>query len=72
MDYAFFILPGGFSYGDDISAGRVFANALMYRLQEWVPRLIEKGGLILGICKRVPGLWSRAACYPFRGRKSRA
>ncbi len=50
LDFAFFILPGGFSYGDDISAGKVFANTLIHQLQEWVNRLRDKGGLILGIC----------------------
>jgi len=50
LDFAFFVLPGGFSYGDDISAGKVFGNTLLYQLQEWVTRLRDKGGLILGIC----------------------
>ncbi len=68
LDYAFFILPGGFSYGDDISAGRVFANALMYRLQEWVPRLIEKGGLILGICNGFQVL-VKSRLLPFPGQE---
>ena len=50
LDFSFLILPGGFSYGDDISAGKVYANTLLYQLQEWVTKFRDKGGLILGIC----------------------
>ena len=50
LDFAFFIIPGGFSYGDDISAGKVFGNSLLYQLQEGVSRFLEKGRLVLGIC----------------------
>jgi phosphoribosylformylglycinamidine synthase subunit PurQ / glutaminase len=50
MDYALFVLPGGFSYGDDISAGKVFSNALLHYLEELLPKFLEKGRLVLGIC----------------------
>jgi phosphoribosylformylglycinamidine synthase len=50
LDFQFFVLPGGFSYGDDISGGKVFGNALLYLLQEWIDKLRQRGGLILGIC----------------------
>jgi len=50
LEHPLFIIPGGFSYGDDISGGKVFANTLLFQLQEWVTRLRDKGGLILGIC----------------------
>ncbi|MBM3261864.1 MAG: phosphoribosylformylglycinamidine synthase I, partial [candidate division Zixibacteria bacterium] len=49
-DYDILVLPGGFSYGDDISGGKVLANELEYRLGESVNRFIEDGRLILGIC----------------------
>ena len=49
-DYQIIVIPGGFTYGDDISAGKVLANELRLRLGEDIQRLIENGGLILGIC----------------------
>ena len=33
-------LPGGFSYGDDISAGRILANQLVHHFREAVERFI--------------------------------
>lgn len=49
-DYQLLVIPGGFTYGDDIAAGRVLANELSLKLGEEIPGFIEKGGLILGIC----------------------
>jgi phosphoribosylformylglycinamidine synthase len=43
-------IPGGFSYGDDISAGRVFASELGHALGDHFRTFISRGGLILGIC----------------------
>ena len=49
-DYQIMVIPGGFTYGDDISAGKVLANELKLRLGDDILRFIEDGGLILGIC----------------------
>lgn len=49
-DYQIMVIPGGFTYGDDIAAGRVLANELKVKLEEDVLRFIEDGKLILGIC----------------------
>ncbi len=49
-DYRIMVIPGGFSYGDDISAGKVLANELKMKLREEVPEFIRQGGLILGPC----------------------
>lgn len=49
-DYQILVIPGGFTYGDDIAAGKVLANELRLKLGEDVMRFIEAGGLILGIC----------------------
>jgi len=49
-DYQIMVIPGGFTYGDDIAAGKVLANELRLKLGEDVMRFIEAGGLILGIC----------------------
>ena len=49
-DYQIMVVPGGFTYGDDISAGKVLANELRLKLGEDIRRFVEDGGLILGIC----------------------
>jgi len=49
-DYQIMVVPGGFTYGDDISAGKVLANELRLKLGEDILRFIEDGKLILGIC----------------------
>jgi phosphoribosylformylglycinamidine synthase I len=49
-DYRIMVIPGGFTYGDDISAGRILANELRLRLQEEIRKFIGDGKLILGIC----------------------
>ena len=49
-DYQIMVIPGGFSYGDDIAAGKVLANDLKLKLGEDIRSFIEDGKLILGIC----------------------
>lgn len=43
-------IPGGFSYGDDIGAGVVFASQLRGHLGEAVSRFLAAQKLVLGIC----------------------
>jgi phosphoribosylformylglycinamidine synthase len=49
-DYQILAIPGGFSYGDDIAAGKILANELRYKLIEDIQRFIREGKLIVGIC----------------------
>jgi len=49
-DYQMLVIPGGFTYGDDVAAGKVLANELRLRLGEDVRWFIGDGRLILGIC----------------------
>lgn len=42
--------PGGFSYGDDIAAGRIFANRLRHQLFNPLRAAITRGVPIIGIC----------------------
>ncbi|MHC4196477.1 MAG: phosphoribosylformylglycinamidine synthase I [Planctomycetota bacterium] len=44
------VLPGGFTYGDDIAAGKILANILRFHLQEDIREFLQEGKLILGIC----------------------
>ncbi|MEW6170804.1 MAG: phosphoribosylformylglycinamidine synthase subunit PurQ, partial [Candidatus Omnitrophota bacterium] len=49
-DYQILAIPGGFSYGDDIAAGKILANELKYKLIEDIKKFINAGKLIIGIC----------------------
>ena len=44
------VFPGGFSYGDDVAAGKILANQVVHHLYEPVQKFIEAGKLVLGIC----------------------
>ena len=43
-------LPGGFSYGDDIAAGRILAQRLSVHLRDLLDQFRGEGRLVLGIC----------------------
>ena len=49
-DYQIIAIPGGFTYGDDIAAGKVLANELKLKLGDEILSFVKTGGLILGIC----------------------
>ena len=49
-DYQILVIPGGFTYGDDVSAGKVLANELRLKLGEDIVRFIGDGKLIQGLC----------------------
>jgi phosphoribosylformylglycinamidine synthase len=43
-------IPGGFSYGDDLSAGRIFASQMRHHLRGCLEEFKAAGKLVLGIC----------------------
>jgi phosphoribosylformylglycinamidine synthase len=49
-DYQILCMSGGFSYGDDISAGRIFANQIRHHLFDTLQQFKADGKLILGVC----------------------
>ncbi|MFQ5590526.1 MAG: phosphoribosylformylglycinamidine synthase subunit PurQ [Phycisphaerae bacterium] len=49
-DYHIVTIPGGFSYGDDIAAGTILAQRIVYDLAEPLRGMVRRGGGILGIC----------------------
>lgn len=49
-EFQIIALPGGFSYGDDIAAGRIQANELRFKLGGQLAAFIAAGKLIIGIC----------------------
>ena len=44
------VVPGGFSYGDDVAAGRILANQLRHYLADAVREFRMREMLVLGIC----------------------
>jgi phosphoribosylformylglycinamidine synthase len=49
-EYQFLVIPGGFSYGDDVAAGKILANQMIHRLAEPLNQFVADGKLVLGIC----------------------
>lgn len=49
-DFAGLMFIGGFSFGDHLGSGLVFANKLRTRLRDDLQRFIDAGKLILGVC----------------------
>jgi len=44
------IVPGGFSYGDHLGAGRVFATVLVSRLRDQLAAFVDSRKPLLGVC----------------------
>lgn len=49
MDYGVLAIPGGFSYGDDVGAGRVLANQVRHVLTD-LRQFVRLGRPVIGIC----------------------
>uniref|UniRef100_A0A7C4LIV0 Phosphoribosylformylglycinamidine synthase subunit PurQ n=1 Tax=Schlesneria paludicola TaxID=360056 RepID=A0A7C4LIV0_9PLAN len=49
-EFQILCIPGGFSYGDDIGAGVVFASQLRAHLRDALARFLAADKLVLGIC----------------------
>jgi phosphoribosylformylglycinamidine synthase subunit PurQ / glutaminase len=69
-------LPGGFSYGDDLGAGKVLAGEMLAGLRPALEQFLDAGKLIIGICNGfqvlvktglLPGLerWKQQATLTF-------
>ncbi len=50
LDYQMMVLPGGFSYGDDLGAGKLWAIALRNRLGADMELFVDMGRPVIGIC----------------------
>lgn len=49
-DFQMLILPGGFSYGDALGAGRLWSADLRWLFQEELAHFVDIGKPVLGIC----------------------
>jgi phosphoribosylformylglycinamidine synthase I len=50
LRYHFLVLPGGFSYGDDLGAGTLLAKNLRVHLARELEQFVAEGRPVLGIC----------------------
>lgn len=64
-DYQVLVVPGGFSYGDDIASGKVLAVE-MSLLADQVGEFVDRGGPVLGICNGFQAL-VRSGVLPIPG-----
>lgn len=48
--YQILAIPGGFTYGDDVAAGRILANELRAKLADELKNFVRSQRLIIGIC----------------------
>ncbi len=62
--YQILVLPGGFSYGDDIAAGKVKALYLQQFLGDALRRFRDQDKLILGICNGFQALLKAGLLVP--------
>ncbi|OGY25106.1 MAG: phosphoribosylformylglycinamidine synthase I, partial [Candidatus Woykebacteria bacterium RBG_13_40_7b] len=49
-DYQILVLPGGFSYGDDVASGKILAVEMTSFFKDKLTDFVKGGGLVLGIC----------------------
>ena len=49
-EYQFLVFIGGFSFGDHLGSGTVFANRVKFRLHDQLEKFVADGKLVMGIC----------------------
>lgn len=62
--YQILCIPGGFSYGDDVAAGRILANQIQQFLADEVADFIANDKLILGVCNGFQALLKSGILLP--------
>ena len=66
-DYRIMVVPGGFTYGDDISGGKILANEIRLNLGDEMRKFVADGKLILGICNGLQVLVKAGVLYGLKG-----
>ncbi len=49
-EYQMLVFIGGFSFGDHLGSGTVFANRVKFQLRDQLEKFVADGKLVLGIC----------------------
>jgi phosphoribosylformylglycinamidine synthase len=62
--YQILVVPGGFTYGDDVAAGKILANQLRHFLGDALREFRNSGKLILGICNGFQALLKAGLIVP--------
>ncbi len=65
------VIPGGFSYGDHLGAGRILATMLVARLRDELIAFLDSGKPLLGVCNGFQVL-VEAGILPYRTPGSRS
>ena len=63
-DFQILMIPGGFTYGDDVAAGRILANELGTFLSDSLHRFRAAEKLILGVCNGFQALLKAGLLIP--------
>jgi phosphoribosylformylglycinamidine synthase len=64
LRYQVLVVPGGFTYGDDVAAGKILANQLRASLGDALRRFRDGDKLILGICNGFQALLKAGLLLP--------
>lgn len=64
LRYQILVVPGGFTYGDDVAAGKILANQLAHHLSDTLRRFRDAEKLILGICNGFQALLKAGLIMP--------
>ncbi len=69
LDFRMLVLPGGFSYGDALGAGRLWALDLATWFSDQLQAFVESGRPVIGICNGFQAL-VKSGVLPGEGRKA--
>jgi phosphoribosylformylglycinamidine synthase len=64
QEFQILVIPGGFTYGDDVAAGKILANELQHFLGSALHQFRAKEKLILGICNGFQALLKAGLLLP--------
>jgi phosphoribosylformylglycinamidine synthase len=62
--YQILVIPGGFTYGDDVAAGKILANQLSCFLGDSLRRFRDAAKLVLGVCNGFQALLKAGLIVP--------
>jgi phosphoribosylformylglycinamidine synthase len=62
--YQILVIPGGFTYGDDVAAGKILATQLTHFLRDTLQQFRDADKLILGICNGFQALLKAGLLIP--------
>jgi phosphoribosylformylglycinamidine synthase len=63
-NYQVLVIPGGFTYGDDVAAGKILANQLSAFLGEQLRVFRDREKLVLGICNGFQAILKAGLLFP--------